>query len=149
MPNAITLQANMNQYNGQPGLSGEAGRLLDELEEARKTIRTLLRQVKKLQDQQAETTQAYNKTVSNMVEIARENTVLARECEMWKNRAQGLGMSLSLDDMPGDLSAEEAQAIRRAMARLHHPDTGGDVERMKAWNATLDEVEHRALGEKR
>jgi hypothetical protein len=27
------------------------------------------------------------------------------------------------------------------MARLHHPDVGGDAERMKAWNAVLDPLE--------
>jgi hypothetical protein len=31
-------------------------------------------------------------------------------------------------------------AIRKAMARLHHPDVGGDPERMKAWNAALDRI---------
>ena len=35
----------------------------------------------------------------------------------------------------------EVGAIRKAMARLHHPDTGGDAERMKAWNAALDPLD--------
>jgi hypothetical protein len=40
-----------------------------------------------------------------------------------------------------DLTPAEVGAIRKAMARLHHPDTGGDAERMKAWNAALDPLE--------
>ena len=35
----------------------------------------------------------------------------------------------------------EISAIRKAMARLHHPDTGGDSERLKSWNAALDALE--------
>jgi hypothetical protein len=29
------------------------------------------------------------------------------------------------------------------MARLHHPDVGGDLERMKAWNVVLDQIEQQ------
>jgi DNA repair exonuclease SbcCD ATPase subunit len=126
--------------------SSDCSGLLRELDEARKTIRTLLRQMKKTQDQLTETQRAYTKTVANMVEIARENTTLSRECEMWKAKAQSAQAHLpamSLDGMTLELSMEETQAIRRAMARLHHPDAGGNVERMKAWNATLDEIESR------
>jgi chromosome segregation ATPase len=124
----------------------DTGTLLRELDEARKTIRTLLRQMQKTQDQLTETQRAYTKTVANMVEIARENTTLSRECEMWKARAQSAQAhtpTIALDGMPIELSLEETQAIRRAMARLHHPDAGGNVERMKAWNATLDQLESR------
>jgi FtsZ-binding cell division protein ZapB len=135
----------MTHHDGQPARErpSDCARLERELDDARKTIKALLRQMKKLQDQQAETTRAYNKTVANMVEIVRENTSLARECESWKSRAMGIAPSLSLDGLPGAISAEEAQAIRRAIARLHHPDAGGDTERMKAWNATLDAIENR------
>jgi hypothetical protein len=34
----------------------------------------------------------------------------------------------------------DTRAIRKAMARLHHPDVGGNPDRMKAWNATLDRM---------
>jgi len=41
------------------------------------------------------------------------------------------------------LSGAEVAAIRKAMARLHHPDVGGDGARMQAWNVALDQIEER------
>ena len=60
---------------------------------------------------------------------------------MWKARAEGAGTPLSIGKGTLELTPAEVSAIRKAMARLHHPDTGGDVERMKIWNATLDPLD--------
>lgn len=116
--------------------------LQNELQEAHKTIRTLLRQISKEQARLAETARAYNLTVANLVEATRENTELARERDMWKTRAEGIGQPLSIGSGIMELTPAEVSAIRKAMARLHHPDTGGDIERMKQWNAALDPLEH-------
>jgi len=81
----------------------------------------------------------------------RENTVLTNDRDMWRHRAQRLEAGLSADPygehspidvgaLTGQLSDDEVNAIRKAMARLHHPDVGGDPERMKAWNAALDRL---------
>ena len=117
--------------------------LQSELNEAHKTIRTLLRQISKEQARHAETARAYNLTVANLVEATRENIALARERDMWKARAEGMGIRTPLTIGHGtlELTPAEVSAIRKAMARLHHPDAGGDVERMKAWNAALDPLE--------
>lgn len=40
---------------------------------------------------------------------------------------------------------EEAKQLYRNLAKLHHPDKGGDVEMMKAINAEYDYVCHRIL----
>jgi hypothetical protein len=42
------------------------------------------------------------------------------------------------------ITEEEARVIRKAIARLHHPDSGGDAERMKLWNASLDRIERHS-----
>jgi hypothetical protein len=117
--------------------------LQNELREARGTIRTLLRQIKKEQDRHAEISRAYSKTVENLVEAMRENTELARECELLRGRIQHAQMmpEAQLQRLPLELSMTELAAIRKAMARLHHPDAGGDSERMKLWNAVLDKME--------
>jgi hypothetical protein len=47
---------------------------------------------------------------------------------------------IGITALAGQISDEEVNAIRKAMARLHHPDVGGDPERMKAWNAALDSI---------
>jgi hypothetical protein len=118
--------------------------LQHELDEAHKTIRALTRQVGKEQTRCDEVLRAYNKTVANLMEIARENTRLEREVEEWRDRAVSAAHAAAIGGhAPGinltmTLTPDEAGAIRKAMARLHHPDRGGDVERMKAWNAALD-----------
>ncbi len=120
--------------------------LLRELNEAHQTIRSLLRQISKEQGRHAEIARAYNKTVANLVEITRENAALERERDMWKARAESAHLEqgvLNIGAMPFSLTAAEIGAIRKAMARLHHPDTGGDAERMKLWNAALDPLEER------
>ena len=111
-----------------------------EVEEARATIRRLTRELNKEQARHAQTTEAYNKTVANMVEIAQENTLLSNELERLKqarNREQHGSISLPLIPTPS-----EARVIRKAVARLHHPDVGGDEQRMKAWNTLLDRFEN-------
>lgn len=115
--------------------------LQNELHEAHKTIRNLLRQISKEQARHAETTRAYNMTVANLVEATRENTALARERDMWKARAENVATPFTIGGGTIELTPAEVSAIRKAMARLHHPDAGGDVERMKLWNAALDPLE--------
>ncbi len=110
-----------------------------EIEEARAAIRRLTRELTKEQARHAQTTEAYNKTVANMVEIAQENTLLANELERLKHaKRRESDDSVHLPLVPTPI---EARAIRKAMARLHHPDVGGDEQRMKAWNALLDRFE--------
>jgi hypothetical protein len=58
---------------------------------------------------------------------------------MWQARVEGRQAPFSLGALA--LTPDEVSAIRKAMARLHHPDTGGDAERMKLWNAALDPLE--------
>lgn len=115
--------------------------LQHELSEAHKTIRTLLRQLSKEQQRHAETVRAYDKTVANLVEAGRENTALERERNMWRARAEDSAMPFKIGGLTLDLTPAEVSAIRKAMARLHHPDAGGDLERMKAWNSALDPLE--------
>ena len=112
-----------------------------ELEESHKTIRSLLRQVSKEQARHAEIARAYEKTVANLMEISRENAQLERERDQWRARAEGAGLPFRFGHSTLELTASEVSAIRKAMARLHHPDTGGDIERMKLWNAALDPLE--------
>lgn len=119
----------------------EAALLRRELDEAHKTVRTLLRQIDKEQARHAEITRAYNKTVANLMEITRENAQLERERDSWKARAEGNATPFRVGGVTLELTQAEVSAIRKAMARLHHPDTGGDIERMKAWNAALDPLE--------
>lgn len=116
--------------------------LQSELVEAHATIRALQKQIKKEQDRQAEISRAYTKTVANLVEAMRENTSLARECDMLRNQIDTHDpMGVALGDFDLTLSLTEVNAIRKAIARLHHPDAGGDSERMKLWNAALDKLE--------
>lgn len=130
---------------GRPSLHTEddASWLQNELQEAHKTIRTLLRQLSKEQNRYAEAMRAYNLTVENLMEITRENTMLARDRDLWKARAERRGQPIDLKGISLNLTANEVKAIRKAMARLHHPDMGGDSERMKTWNAVLDPLEEK------
>ncbi|HEY0602199.1 MAG TPA: hypothetical protein VGD58_04765 [Herpetosiphonaceae bacterium] len=108
--------------------------------EAQTTIRRLNRELAKEQARHAETTEAYTKTVRNMVEIARENAVLTHELERLR-RSSRPAQAVSLSQLDLDITSNEAKAIRKAMARLHHPDVGGDEQRMKVWNALLDRLD--------
>lgn len=55
------------------------------------------------------------------------------------NHAREVGRSHILPGI-AYITEAEASAIRRAIARLHHPDARGNVERMKTWNVALDET---------
>jgi chromosome segregation ATPase len=111
-----------------------------QLVEAQTAIRRLTRELAKEQARHAETTEAYTKTVRNMVEIARENAILSHELERLKRSARP-AQTISLNYLDLDITPGEAKAIRKAMARLHHPDVGGDEQRMKLWNALLDRLD--------
>ncbi|HEY0736383.1 MAG TPA: hypothetical protein VGD69_15825 [Herpetosiphonaceae bacterium] len=108
--------------------------------EAQTTIRRLNRELAKEQARHAETTEAYTKTVRNMVEIARENAILTHELERLR-RSPRPAQAVSLSQLDLDITPNEAKAIRKAMARLHHPDVGGNEQRMKVWNALLDRLD--------
>jgi hypothetical protein len=124
----------------QPLSDGDLAWLQKELEEAHRTIRSLLRQLSKEQTRHAETARAYNLTVANLVEATRQSAQLEHDRDMWKARAEGQAAPFTAGTLT--LTPTEISAIRKAMARLHHPDAGGDTERMKLWNATLDPLEH-------
>ncbi|ABY33691.1 MAG TPA: hypothetical protein DEF43_13435 [Chloroflexus aurantiacus] len=121
-----------------------------ELSEAQALIRTLRRQLEKAIAAAQEAQRAHAKMVETLTETMRENTVLCHERDMWRARAQRLesslheeirpGAAIDISSLVGQISEDEANAIRKAMARLHHPDVGGDPERMKAWNAALDRL---------
>jgi predicted RNase H-like nuclease (RuvC/YqgF family) len=112
-----------------------------ELEEARKTIRQLTRQLNRERARYDEISRAYTLTVANLVTTTGENASLERERDLWKARAEGRSMPFNIGAHTLELTGDEVRAIRKAMARLHHPDAGGDAERMKAWNAALDVLE--------
>jgi hypothetical protein len=110
-----------------------------ELEEAHKTVRTLLRQLGKEQSRHNEAIRAHNLTVANLLEMTNEQAALIHDRDMWKARAEGRPTTKLDPNSPlPALTAEEVGAIRKAIARLHHPDSGGDAERMKTWNVLLD-----------
>ncbi len=134
--------------------------LLEELEESRSTTRKLQEQLKKAlkaveiaERSAAEATRAHAKMVATLTETMRENTALTIDRDMWKARAQRYTVQVEEPAHPAwDLQAsigitqiteDEASAIRKAIARLHHPDSGGNLERMKLWNASLDRLERR------
>jgi chromosome segregation ATPase len=122
-----------------------------ELAEAQALSRGLRRQLEKALTSANEAQRAHAKMVATLTETMRENTSLAHERDLWRARAQRLEKGLSpepgserpvidITALAGQISEDEVNAIRKAMARLHHPDVGGDPERMKAWNAALDRI---------
>ncbi|NNJ13465.1 hypothetical protein EKD04_024370 [Chloroflexales bacterium ZM16-3] len=122
-----------------------------ELAEAHVQNRSLRRQLEKALAAVTESQRAHAKMVATLTETMRENTILTNDRDIWRTRAQRLDAGLSADPyteqlpadvstLAGQLSEDEVNAIRKAMARLHHPDVGGDPERMKAWNAALDRL---------
>jgi hypothetical protein len=112
--------------------------LKHEINEAHRTIRVLMRRISSEQEQQAKTQHAYEQMKQNIIEMNREYAVVEREREMWRMRAEQTGIHWN-DQLPR-LNDAEINAIRRAMARLHHPDHGGDSNRMKQWNKLLDQM---------
>jgi hypothetical protein len=116
-----------------------------ELEAAYATNRKLLRQLKQAQAAAEEASRAHTKMVSTLTETMRENITLTNERDIWRARAlrQNIYDHAPVPDLEAllgihDVTEAEVRAIRKTMARLHHPDSGGDPERMKAWNAALD-----------
>jgi len=112
--------------------------LKHEINEAHRTIRVLMRRITSEQEQQAKTQHAYEQMKQNIIEMNREYAVVEREREMWRMRAEQ--SSIHWNDQLPYLDDAEINAIRRAMARLHHPDHGGDSNRMKQWNKLLDQM---------
>jgi hypothetical protein len=136
---------NLATENIAPSLR-EFEALQREVAEAHAMNRGLLRQLKKTQESLTEAQRAHAKMVVTLTETMRENTLLTTDRDMWKTRAQRYELreeeranqTLELNELAGAISEDEANAIRKAMARLHHPDLGGNADRMKAWNAALD-----------
>jgi hypothetical protein len=132
----------MSNYNpDEIPAERDSALLRQELEEAHKTIRTLLRQLDKDQVRHHETTRAYNLTVANIMDMTRENTALARERDEWRARAEGQPSVFDTKLPFPHLSPEEAAVIRKAMARLYEAGAGQDPERLKLWNALLKPIE--------
>lgn len=119
----------------------EVSWLLRELAEAHATARTLQRQIEKEQAATAQVGRTYKLTVENLVEITRKNAEIEHDRDVWRARASATPTITSFGGEGFQLTADEISAIRRAMARLHHPDTGGDAQRMRVWNAALDLLE--------
>lgn len=116
-----------------------------DLADAQNEIRRLGRELKKQQQRLTETSEAYNKTVSNLVRTVHENTVLRYEYERLKQRVPE--PQVPAPTIFGlNLSRTEVAAIRKAIARVHHPDVGGDSTRMQAWNVVLDQLEDQCSG---
>ncbi len=117
--------------------------LESELSEAQAEVRRLTRDLKKESQRLTETSEAYSKMVANLVRTVHENTVLRYECERMKRNGVGSD-DQSIPTMFGfDLTRNEVAAIRKAIARIHHPDAGGDIGRMQAWNVMLDKLEEQ------
>ena len=131
--------SNNNQHQWHQSNSDTHELLHRELDEAHRTIRALMRRLAEEQEQQRKTHHAYEQMKQNIIEINREQAMVERERNMWRMRAEQQGM-ISSDNLPM-LTGDEINAIRRAMARLHHPDRGGDIDRMKLWNKLLDTLE--------
>ena len=138
----------VNQFDRLGGLPADPDLLQRELDEAHRTIHQLLRQMRKEQARYDEIARAYNKTVANLTEIARQNTILEHERavlehdrDLWRARAEQTARPLGIGGLTLELTPDEVGAIRKSMARLHHPDAGGDAERMKLWNAALDPLD--------
>jgi hypothetical protein len=113
-------------------------------EDVQKAIRDLRRQLRKAEARYAELARAYQLTVDNLVKTTSECGVLERERDWWQRRAQERSTEPTFGAGKLALSSEEIGAIRKAVARLHHPDTGGDGERLKAWNTLLDALQGEA-----
>ena len=120
---------------------GYTAMLERDLAEAQAQVRRLTRELKKEQQRLAETAEAYTKTVNNLVRTVHENTVLRYECERLKRCTPEHHAGSGPQVLGISLTRIEIAAIRKAMARLHHPDVGGDAARMQAWNVALDQLD--------
>jgi len=116
--------------------------LSHELEQARRTIRRLERELRKARQRIDEIGRAYQLTVDNLVRTSGACAVLEHERDTWRWRAEARSSDTVLHAGGIVIQPDEIAAIRKAVARLHHPDAGGDAERMKQWNTALDALEH-------
>ncbi len=138
-----------------PTLDGFTQREYDllrrELAEMQALGRDLRRQLGKALQSANEAQRAHAKMVATLTETMRENTILVNDRDVWRAKAQrlesglapepgGQGRVIDISALASQISEDEVNAIRKAMARLHHPDVGGDPERMKSWNAALDRI---------
>jgi len=138
-----------------PTLDGFTQREYDllrrELAETQVLSRDLRRQLAKALQSANEAQRAHAKMVATLTETMRENTILVNDRDVWRAKAQrlesglapepgGQGRVIDISALASQISEDEVNAIRKAMARLHHPDVGGDPERMKSWNAALDRI---------
>ncbi len=138
-----------------PTLDGFTQREYDllrrELAELQVLSRDLRRQLAKALQSANEAQRAHAKMVATLTETMRENTILVNDRDVWRAKAQrlesglapepgGQGRVIDISALASQISEDEVNAIRKAMARLHHPDVGGDPERMKSWNAALDRI---------
>lgn len=147
MPQSEDLQSGVKQSIAEV----ECELLRRELAEAQQTLRGLRRQLDKALAAVSEAQRAHAKMVATLTETMRENTSLTHERDLWRHRAQRLEAGVSAEPesgqpviditaLAGQISEDEVNVIRKAIARLHHPDVGGNPERMKAWNAALDRI---------
>lgn len=62
---------------------------------------------------------------------------------LWGEFEQGLKALSRLDEVHALVARikESAKSKRREFARTHHPDRGGDIEKMQAFNAACDTVQ--------
>lgn len=121
----------------------------EELHAAKRTIRTLEREARKAEARYQELARAYQKTVRNLVEVTGTCAGLEHERDQWRARAEQAPTVTHIANGAIRLSRREVATIRKAMARLHHPDVGGDPDRMRAWNTLLDTLECAAPEEHR
>jgi KaiC/GvpD/RAD55 family RecA-like ATPase len=128
----------------QPVPEPASAALCEELRAAKRTIRALEREARKAEARYQELARAYQKTVHNLVKATGRCAGLELERDQWRARAEQAPSAAHVADGALRLSRREVATIRRAMARLHHPDTGGDGERMRAWNTLLDTLERAA-----
>lgn len=144
----MTASENIPSPHYQHPAERECELLQRELAEAHTLNRGLLRQLKKAQQAAGEAQRAHAKMVETLTETMRENALLTAERDSWKARALKLDanaetLEINMHGLVSQISEEEINAIRKAIARLHHPDAGGNAERMKAWNAALDRISKR------
>ena len=146
----------MSTFEDRPSYSPPPDRekelMRRELAELQTASRALRRQLDKALTALTEAQRAHSKMVETLTETVRETTVLTSERDSWRLRALRSEGRLTNEYGPppiqridvtalsSQLTEDEVTAIRKAMARLHHPDVGGDPERMKAWNAALDRI---------
>ena len=138
-----------------PTLDGFTQREYDllrrELADMQALGRDLRRQLGKALQSANEAQRADATMVATLTETMRENTILVNDRDVWRAKAQrlesglapepgGQGRVIDISALASQISEDEVNAIRKAMARLHHPDVGGDPERMKSWNAALDRI---------